>query len=146
MVTQSPPAAPVFPAGRYGRRRTPRRHAKLVSGLAAVVVLGVTSWIGVRLYAAYGEGDYSSAVTRFVTGEREVSVEFIVRIPGGGTASCVVRARNADGAEVGRETVRVAAGTDPAHTRTTYRLVTSDRPVTGEVRGCVAAETTATLR
>lgn len=145
-MTETHVAAPVFPPGRYGRRRSGNRPSRLLIAVLALVMLAITGSIGVRLYQAYGERDYSSAVTRFSVADREVAVEFIVRIPAGAAASCVVRARNAAGIEVGHETILVAAGADPARTVATHRLTTSDRPVTGEVQGCVPAATKATLR
>ncbi|MBB5870342.1 hypothetical protein F4553_003721 [Allocatelliglobosispora scoriae] len=145
-MTETPVTAPVFPPGRYGRRRSGKPTSRLLIGVLAVIMLAMTGWIGVRLYQAYGDTDYSSAVTRFSLADREVSVEFIVRIPAGASASCIVRARNAAGVEVGRDMIVVDAGVDPARTVATHRLVTSDRPVTGEVEGCVPAGSGATLR
>jgi hypothetical protein len=97
------------------------------------VILAV---VGFRLYRAYGDQDYSSAVTSFTTSGSAVEVEFIVRLPAGGRAECVVRARDRAGIEIGRATVPVSAGTAPDRTVVTYRLVTTGTPVTGEVQGC----------
>jgi hypothetical protein len=132
---------PTFPPGRYGRRRTPGGPAKPLVALVVVVMLGVMAFIGLRLYRAYGDQDYSAEVTRFTTAEGAVDVEFIIRLPEGGRAECVVRARDAAGYEVGRSTVTVTAGTEPKRTRATYRLVTTGKPVTGELDGCTPAST-----
>jgi hypothetical protein len=130
---------PVFPPGRYGRQRTPHRIPRplAVAGIAALVA--IMAFIGFRLYRAYGDQDYSAAVTSFTTAEGSVDVEFIVRLPADGNAKCVVRARDLAGAEIGRATVDVAAGPQPNRTVVTYRLVTTGRPVTGEVVGCSPA-------
>ena len=133
MNSDSPPA---FPPGRYGRRRTPNRLNKPLVGLLAVALLAMMVFFGVRLYRAYGDQDYSAEVTRFTTSETGVTMEFIVRLPAGGKAECVVRARNAAGIEVGRATVPVSAGAEPKRTVATYRLATRGRPVTGEISGC----------
>jgi hypothetical protein len=146
VLSETPPAAPVFPPGRYGRRRSGRKAPRTLVAIGIVLTIAAMGWVGLRLYLAYGETDYSASVTRFTLGEREVAVEFTVRVPAGKTASCLVRARNRAGAEVGRQTVEVPAGPEPDKTVMTYRLITTDKPVTGEVRGCVPVEGTATLR
>ncbi len=127
---------PTFPPGRYGRRRTHGGPAKPLVALVIVAALGLMAFIGLRLYRAYGDQDYSAEVTRFTTTEGAVDVEFIIRLPEGGRAECVVRARDASGLEIGRSTVTVAAGVEPKRTVATYRLATKGKPVTGELAGC----------
>lgn len=129
----------VFPPGRYGRQRSARRTPRAVIAAAAAALLVIMTFVGFRLYLAYGKQDYSASVTRFTTGENAVDVEFVVRLPEGGRAACVVRARNEEGAEIGRAVIEVAAGADPASTVATYRLTTTGRPVTGEVQHCSPA-------
>jgi hypothetical protein len=103
--------------------------------VVAVVLAG--GFIAARLFNAYGDGDYTASVTKYdeVT-DNQISVTLMVRLPAGGSAICVVRARDLSGAETGREEVRVVAGADPERTMITHRLVTKNRPVTGEVQGC----------
>jgi Domain of unknown function (DUF4307) len=127
---------PTFPPGRYGRRRTPGAAAKPLVAVLAAVLLAVMTFIGFRLYRAYGDQDYSAEVTRFTTSDSAVDVEFIVRLPEGGRAQCVVRARDASGLEIGRATVDVSAGAEPEQTVATFRLATKGKPVTGELAGC----------
>jgi hypothetical protein len=127
---------PTFPPGRYGRRRTPGGAVKPLVMLLAAAMTGLLVFVGFRLYRAYGDQDYSAEVTRFTTTDSAVDLEFIVRLPAGGRAECVVRARNASGVEVGRATVAVSAGASPKRTVATYRLVTNGKPVTGELAGC----------
>ncbi len=101
-----------------------------------VVVVGTL--IAVSLYERYGAGrPYDATVLRFydVT-DSQVVVEFTVVVPEGETAICAVRARSADGAEVGREQVRVVPQPGDTHPRVTHRLPTKERPVTGEVQRC----------
>ena len=50
-------------------------------------------------------------------------------------AVCTVRARDAQGYEVGRAEVPVPAG-EPRRRVVAYRLVTNGEPVSGELRGC----------
>lgn len=129
-------AAPVFPAGRYGRRREPRQTPRWAVFLAAVAMAVATGLVGVSLYQAYGEGDYSAAVTQFSTADDHVVITILVRLPEGAAGRCVLRARDIDGAETGREEIIVRPGPDPARTIASHRLVTRARPVTGEVVGC----------
>jgi hypothetical protein len=139
-VTETPittsPTAPVFPPGRYGRRRDGRGVSRQrIAAIAAAVVLA-GGFIAVRLFNAYGDGDYTAAVTKFVIADDGVAVTLMVRLPDDGAAICVVRARDATGAETGREEIRVVAGAEPERTMVTHRLATKNRPVTGEVKGC----------
>jgi Domain of unknown function (DUF4307) len=144
-VTETPATTtldqPIFPPGRYGRRREPRRISQRTSrwlvAIAAVIFGAVAATIGVALFKAYGEGDYSASVIRFADiTDTQIVVTFTVRLPADATAKCVVRARDAAGAETGREEITVKAGPDPAGTTVTHRLLTRGRPVTGEVQGC----------
>ena len=133
----TPLARPVFPPGRYGRRREPKRTPRWVGATIAAVLAGLTVLIGVTLFKAYGERDYSASVTAFedIT-DTQVVVTFTIRLPAGGTAKCVVRARDRTGVEAGREEITVKAGPAPDKTVISHRLVTRTRPITGEVQGC----------
>ena len=129
---------PVFPAGRYGRRRSrgarPRWAVPVLAALAAAACLAVIWW----LYQSNLAKAVHFQVLRYdqVT-DRQVRVVFEVVRPSGEAAQCVVRARGRDGAEVGREVVDVPAGrTGDKSVIVTHVLVTTARPVTGEVAGC----------
>jgi Domain of unknown function (DUF4307) len=127
-----------FPPGRYGRRREPRPGRRWVRAVLVGLVIVAGLLIAYQLTRQYGAGrPYDPAVERFydVT-DRQVVVEFTVRVPEGEAAICAVRARGADGAEVGRDEIRVDP--PPGITRPTvvHRLVTTERPVTGEVQRC----------
>ena len=105
--------------------------------IAAVMMAAAGTLMGYNLYQAYGVGDYHASVTSFAdVTDNQVVVTFLVRIPEGGTALCVVRARDVTGAEVGRAELVVRPGPDPEQTVASHRLITSSRPVTGEVQGC----------
>src|SRR5262245_49469247 len=133
----TPLARPIFPPGRYGRRREPRRTSRWVTPAVAVGLAALAMLAGVTLFKAYGERDYSASVTAFADiTDTQVVVTFMVRLPAQGTAKCVVRARDETGVEAGREEITVKAGPDPARTVVSHRLVTRARPITGEVQGC----------
>lgn len=133
-----------FPPGRYGRRRAGigagapvRRTSRWLTGLAvmAVVIGGLA--ISFKLYDQYGDRDYHGQVLAFDTAEDSVSITFEVYKPAGEPAVCRVRARSADGAEVGMALVEVTAA--ESHTTVDYVLQTTGRPVTGELQRCFAA-------
>jgi hypothetical protein len=130
-------ADPVFPPGRYGRRRAPRRRRGWLPVIAAVLAVTIAILIAVRLYRQYGNPLYDAAVIRVTElADDHVTVEFQVTVPAGGSASCTVRARATSGAEVGRETIDVRA--EPGQTRAVavHRLATTQRARVAEVPGC----------
>jgi|GEM_PF-39620 len=136
-----------FPPGRYGRRRagavvgpgfrTTRRVSKWLTGLAALVVVVAGVAIAYKLYDQYGDREYHGQVLAFDTAEDSVSITFEVYKPAGESAVCRVRARSADGAQVGMAEVMITA-TEPRLT-VEYTLMTTDKPVTGELQRCYAA-------
>jgi Domain of unknown function (DUF4307) len=131
------PPAPIFPPGRYGRRREPTRASRWVPiALAAVAALAVL-WLALRLYTQYGANPYRADPVRYgeVT-DTHVTVTFDVRKPAAGTGTCRVRARDRSGAETGYAEVKVGTG---ARVTTTYTLTTKARAVLVEVLGCNGA-------
>ncbi|MEH0973926.1 DUF4307 domain-containing protein [Micromonospora sp. CPCC 205546] len=132
-----PPGAPAFPPGRYGRRREPGRRRPLLVALLAVVMVAVMILVAVRLYRQYGDPNYDAEVITY-TGitDRQVLVDFRVTVPEGGSAVCLLRARDRDGAEVAREEVTVTAPPGQRQVATQHRLVTTARPFIGEVLRC----------
>jgi hypothetical protein len=108
----------------------------LAALVAAVVLVGTAS--AVEFARQYGPGrPYHPTVERFYDlTDRQVVVEFTVTVPAGETAFCAVRARAADGREVGREEIRVTPPAGLTRPRVVHRLETTERPVTGEVQRC----------
>jgi hypothetical protein len=139
-VTTTPTGAPVFPPGRYGRRREPRRRRPwLVAALVAALLL-VAAVAIVPLYRKYGDPTYDAQVITY-TGitDTRIDVTFRVTVPRGGSAICLVRARSRDHAEVGHEEVRADAAPGVRTAVVTHSLVTTSRPIVGEVVRCRAA-------
>ncbi|HZN20268.1 MAG TPA: DUF4307 domain-containing protein [Micromonosporaceae bacterium] len=136
-MTQTHASAPIFPPGRYGRRRSARRTPGWVVGVLAAVVVAAGLGMAWRLYQQYGDPAYDVSVIRFdeIT-EAGVTVEFAVNVPRGGSATCVVRARAYSGEQVGQTEVTVTAEPGQRRVVTRYRLATSARPFTGEVPRC----------
>lgn len=135
-----PPGTPVFPPGRYGRRRQPGRRRPLLAALLAVVLVALLGLVSVRLYRQYGDPNYQAQVITYTDiTDTQVLVNFRVTVPDGGSAVCVLRARDRDGAEVAREEVTVTAPPGERHVTTVHRLATSARPFIGEVLRCRSA-------
>lgn len=135
-MTETRATTPVFPPGRYGRRRDGKRHVAVPTLLAAVLIT-VLVLASVKLYRQYGDPTYDAQVIRYtgITDSR-VTVDFQVTVPPGGSAICLLRARSYQGAEVGRRTVTVTA-TDGARQATgSEQIPTSARPFIGEVLRC----------
>ena len=126
---------PAFPPGRYGRRREPHRAGRWVVPLLATAVVAATLMLAVFAYQRQ-TSQVQTTVRKFVVGTRDVRVTFEVHKPRQVAATCVVRARDIDGREVGRALVKVPAGR--RNVTLTYVLRTSGPPVTGEVSRCTA--------
>jgi hypothetical protein len=128
------PTAPVFPPGRYGRRRASGRRRLWVPVVALVVlVLAVLALVG-RLYGRYGDPPYRTQITRTdpVT-DSAVTVTFTVRKHDPAPAVCGLQAKDRTGAEVGYAEVPVGAGTPVT---VIYPLPTRARPYAVDVLGC----------
>lgn len=135
------PGAPVFPAGRYGRRRATGggRRRTLLAALALLVLVATLTAISVRLYRQYGDPVYDAQVITYTDiTDNQVLVDFRVTVPPGGSAVCVLRARDRAGTEVAREQVTVTAEPGDRHVLTQHRLTTTARPFIGEVLRCQA--------
>jgi Domain of unknown function (DUF4307) len=127
---------PAFPPGRYGRRRDGRRR---VAGpvLAFVLVLAASVALSVRLYQQYGGTDYDPQIVGWSAAtDTAVTIRFTVRVPPGGAASCVLRARDFGGNELGRRTVVVRAARGDREIRAAGEVPTKARAVVGEVLSC----------
>ena len=139
-MTPTEPTPPVFPPGRYGRRRDPayQRRRRWVLYLAAAVVIVGTVAIAVKLYRQYAQAPVPGHDhRRHDLSDRGVTVTFDVTTPPGQGATCTVRAHTRDGELVGEAQVDVPPGAaGQTVIRVTYSLVTTKRPVTGEVPGC----------
>jgi hypothetical protein len=132
--------SPVFPPGRYGRRRDParQRRRKLVTFTLAVVVGLVGVVIAFKLFNQYSQPAYqvSDLATTAVT-DTSITVSFSVNLPAGSGAACTVVANTRDGARVGTAEIAVPpAAAGETSTRVTYTLPTSQRAFAGTVPGC----------
>jgi hypothetical protein len=135
-VSETHTTTPVFPPGRYGRRRDGRRHLAVPIAMLAVVVV-ICLLISVRLYRQYGDPAYDAQIVRW-TGitATSVTIDFTVRVPAGGSATCMLRARSYAGDEVGARTVTVTAKGQDTTIEASEPVPTTARPSAGEVVGC----------
>jgi len=126
---------PVFPPGRYGRRRERPAARRWVVPALASLALAVALGLAVVAYRNQNSGVQAS-VTGFSIDPASVRVTFEVSRPADQAVRCLLRARDVRGAEVGRARVPIAAG--PSRVIVTYTLTTHGRANTGEVYGCSA--------
>ncbi|MCW3842604.1 DUF4307 domain-containing protein [Micromonospora yasonensis] len=131
------PGAPVFPPGRYGRRREPGRRRPLLLALAVAALLAVLGLVAAKLYNQYGDPEYRAEVISYtgITDSRVV-VDFRVTVPPGGSATCLLRARAHDGTEVGHSEATVTARPNQRHVTVGHEVPTTARPFIGEVLRC----------
>jgi hypothetical protein len=136
-----PSGAPVFPPGRYGRRRSAGRRRPWLVALLALGAIAVTSLIAVRLYQMYGNPHYDATVITYTdVTDSQMVITFRVTVPAGESATCVLRARARDGAVVGRADVRVAAPSSDTTITSSQRVPTSRKAFVGEVLRCRPAD------
>jgi hypothetical protein len=138
-VSETRATAPVFPPGRYGRRRAGKRPP--IAGIVvAVVVVVACLLVTVRLYHRYGQTDYQAQIVGWQEpSDQQTIIKFTVRVPAGGAASCVLRARDFNGNEVGRRTVVVRAEGADTGIDAEETVPTTTRSSVGEVVGCEKA-------
>jgi hypothetical protein len=139
-VNETRATTPAFPPGRYGRRRSGRRHRALPLVLLILVIAG-SLLLSVRLYQTYGQTDYQPQIIGWQEPtDTTLTVKFSVRVPAGGAASCVLRARDYDGNEVGRRTVVVRAAAGATTITAEEAVTTKARASVGDVIGCQPAD------
>ena len=135
------------PAGhpRGNRRRPPGRYddpaqgaGRLTAVVLAVLVVALVGTAVSTLWTRFGGERATAQVVDFqVLSDRAVRIDVQVTKPDGAAAYCLLRARGADGAEVGREIVTLAApGTAGTAVRREHELATRERAVTGEAGAC----------
>ena len=136
--SETPDAAPMFPPGRYGRRREPVRRRRWPLPTLILVGLAVLSLIAVKLYFEYGTAQFAPTVlsSNKIT-NTSITVTFEVAKPGGAAATCTVQAFTFNDTQVGEAQVAVPAGTN---VKVTYVLATTARAYIGEVPACQAAQ------
>jgi hypothetical protein len=136
-VSETRATTPVFPPGRYGRRRAVGRRKSLPMIVAAVLfgiaALGLT-W---AYYQKYGQTDYSPEIIGWnEPADTQMVIKFRVRVPAGEAASCVLRARDVQGYELGTRTITVPAPSGGGEVVVTESVPTTARGAVGDVMSC----------
>lgn len=135
MPTPDPSAAeprPALPPNRYGRTRKPVSRRVLIPLASTLAALGVAG----ALYATWATGRHAQGrVVSFQTSDSGVQITANIRRDPARDTECVLRARNHDGAEVGRRVLVIPSGGESRLTVSEF-LSTRERPVTGEIRDC----------
>jgi hypothetical protein len=138
-VSETRTTAPVFPPGRYGRRRSGRRRSVLPLAVLALVIVA-SLVVSVKLYQRFGQTDYDAQIVGWSEpSDKEMVIQFRVRVPDGRAASCVLRARDYDGFEVGRRTVVVRPAEGGTSVEAKESVTTTARGSVGDVIGCQPA-------
>lgn len=131
---------PVFPPGRYGRRRDGRRRLAAPI-IFAVVVAAAAIGLAIKMYDQYGDPAYDAQIVRWIDiTDTQVTLDFTVRVPEGGAAVCSLRARDYDGAEVGSRTVTVQASPGETTIEASEVVPTTAKAFVGDVLRCRAPE------
>jgi Domain of unknown function (DUF4307) len=132
----TPTSTPVFPPGRYGRRREPGGRRRYLALVLVIPVVLVGLWIAYTLYDKYGRPTFapSSATVVQVT-DSSATVRFTVHKNRDETGSCRVRIRDYNGAQVGYQDAPVGVG---ANLTITVTLATTGRGYAADVLGCTA--------
>jgi hypothetical protein len=138
-VSETRATGPVFPPGRYGRRRDGKRHL-LAPIVILTLVLLLCVLVAVRLYRQYGDPAYDAQIIGWTdVTDSQMTINFSVRVPAGAAASCTLRARTYNGEEVGRRTVTVRAGGDATTIEAGEPVPTTARASVGDVVRCQPA-------
>ncbi|UQU63962.1 DUF4307 domain-containing protein [Couchioplanes caeruleus] len=139
-MSETRATTPVFPPGRYGRRRDGRRRlaAPITFG---VILTAIAVLLSVRLYQQYGDPAYDAQIVRWTGAtDTQITIDFTVRVPRGEAATCTLRARDYGGTEVGTRTVTVRAAADESTIKASEVVPTTAKAFVGEVLRCRAAD------
>jgi hypothetical protein len=135
-VNETRATTPAFPPGRYGRRRDGKRRLAVPLAILLLVIAG-SVLLTVRLYQRWGDPDYKAQIVGWTdVTTTQMTIQFTVRVPAGGSATCVVRARDFGGNEVGRRTVTLAATGTETTISASEVIPTSARSSVGDVIRC----------
>jgi hypothetical protein len=121
---------------RYGRTRANTRRTRLIAlvtaAVFAVVLVGWVVWAGLDNSGAQLEAKDTGHT---VIDEHSVSIDFLLTVPPGSTASCALQAQSAKFAIVGWKVVEIPAS-DKATRGITEVIRTTEQAVTGLIYRC----------
>ena len=100
--------------------------------------IGVVA-LSLQYYDKFGEGNYDPQIIGWNDPTpTELVIQFRVLLPDDGSASCMLRARDFDGFEVGRRTVVVQAPPGGGSAEVSESVPTTAQASVGDVMGCRA--------
>ena len=121
---------------RYGRSRSSTRRTRLIALVTAaafaVVLVSWVVWAGLDNSGAELDAKDTGHT---VVDEHTVSIDFLLTVPKGSTASCALQAQNSKFAIVGWKVVDIPASQD-ATRGLTQRIRTTEQSVTGLIYRC----------
>jgi hypothetical protein len=130
----TPAPTPVFPPGRYGRRREPAGPRRWLAIPVLAIVLLAAVWVAWTLYQRYGRPTFNpSPATVVEVTDATVTVRFTVHKSADEQGSCRVRVRDYSGVPVGYADAPVGAG---RNLTVTVSLPTTGRAYAADVLGC----------
>jgi hypothetical protein len=123
-------------AARYGQTRAHGRRNRFIglvtAAVFAVVLVGWVVWAGLDNSGAQLEAKDTGHT---VIDEHSVSIDFLLTVPVGSTASCALQAQSAKFAIVGWKVVDIPAS-DKATRGITEQVRTTEQSVTGLIYRC----------
>jgi len=139
-VTQTSPTeatdgtSPMFPPGRYGRRRERPGRPRWMLPVLLVVGVVILGAIVTKLYFQYGNDEFSATVIKQsnIT-DSSITVTFDVVKRGDAPGTCTLQAFTYHNAQVGEAQVDVAKG---ENVRVTYTLPTTAKAYMAEIPAC----------
>jgi hypothetical protein len=136
-VNETRATTPAFPPGRYGRRRDGKRRLAVPLTVLALVIAG-SLLLTVRLYQRWGDPDYKAQIVGWTdVTPTQMTIQFTVRVPPGGSATCALRARDYGGNQVGSRTVLVSATGTETTISASEVVPTSAQASVGDVIRCL---------
>jgi hypothetical protein len=139
-VSETHTTNPVFPPGRYGRRRDGRRRPVLPI-IALILVIAASALLSVKLYQRYGQTEYQAQIVGWQEpSDTTLPIKFRVTVPAGAAAKCTLRARDYGGNQVGLRTVVVRAAPGRTTIEAQEPVTTTARASVGDVLRCQPAD------
>ena len=128
---------PMFPPGRYGRRRGSGTHRpRWVVPVIVLAIIAIMGALTVKLYRQYGSPQFRPTVLKLTNATNDsLDVTFTVAKPDGSPATCTVDALARNGGALGTAEVPVPSG---KNVQVTVTIKTTARAYGAQVPSCRA--------
>jgi hypothetical protein len=135
-VNETRATTPAFPPGRYGHRRDGSRN-RAVPIVVLTLVLAASLLLTVRLYQRWGQTDYQAQIVGWTdVTPTSMTMRFTVTVPAAASTTCLLRARDYGGNEVGHREVTLTAAAGATTISADELVSTTARASVGEVLHC----------